>query len=82
MGSTMSEARGPFDADEEDVFEEDEDDGLGPGDADYDLSEAHGYNWEPARQHWPVQPWIMIAVSLLVVAALVVPTLLIALRDR
>lgn len=77
----MSEARGPYD-EEDGVLEEDDEDELGPGDADYDLSEAHGYSWEPARQHWPVQPWVMVAVSLLVVAALVLPTLLIVMRDR
>ena len=60
--------------------EEEEERDLGPGDADYDLSEEHGYTWEPKREHWPVPPWALIAISLLVVLALVLPSLLIVLR--
>lgn len=53
-----------------------EDEPFGPGDPDYDLSEAHGYGWEPPREHWPVPPWLLIAVSIVVIVALVLPALL------
>lgn len=46
---------------------------IGPDDPDYDLSEAHGYTWEPARENWPVPRWLLAVVSILVVLALVVP---------
>ncbi|HYM16335.1 MAG TPA: hypothetical protein VEZ14_12320 [Dehalococcoidia bacterium] len=49
---------------------------FGPGDPDYDLSEAHGYGWEPAREHWPVPPWLLLAVSIVVIVALLLPALL------
>ena len=52
---------------------EEEDEEIGPDDPDYDLSEAHGYMWEPKREHWPVPPWLLVAISLLVVVALVLP---------
>ncbi len=55
----------------------DDEDEFGPGSPDYDLSEEHGYSWEPAREHWPVPPGVLIAVSLLVVLALVLPGVLI-----
>ncbi len=54
---------------------------IGPDDPDYDLSEAHGYTWEPAREHWPVPPWLLMAISLLVVAGLVLPGLIFLLRN-
>jgi hypothetical protein len=60
----------------------DEEEEIGPGDPDYDLSEAHGYRWEPRREHWPVPPWLLVVVSLLVVAALVLPTVLLIARAR
>lgn len=56
---------------------DDDEDEFGPDSPDYDLSEAHGYAWEPAREHWPVHPLLLVAVSLLVVLALVLPSLLI-----
>jgi hypothetical protein len=59
--------------DDESVEEEDEDDSLGPGRADNDLSEEHGYTWEPARTE-VIPQWVMLSVSLLVVIALVAPT--------
>jgi hypothetical protein len=54
-----------------------DDDGeeIGPDDPDYDLSEAHGYMWEPRRES-AIPPWVVVVVSLLVVAALIVPTLI------
>jgi hypothetical protein len=64
-----------------DEEEEEEEDEFGPGSADYDLSEAHGYTWEPERREWPVPSWAMIAIALLVVVALVAPALIIVLRD-
>lgn len=33
------------------IDDEADDEELGPGDTDYDLSEAHGYLWEPAHGH-------------------------------
>jgi hypothetical protein len=62
--------------------DDDEEDDLGPGDADYDLSEEHGYSWEPRREHWPVPPLVIALVSILVVIALVAPGLFIVLRER
>jgi hypothetical protein len=53
--------------DDEPVEEEDADDGLGPGRADYDLS------GEPPRTE-VIPQWVMLSVSLLVVIALVAPT--------
>lgn len=62
-------------------WNDEEDDGeIAPDDPDYDLSEAHGYRWEPKREHWPVPPWLLIAVSILIVLALVVPGLLLLAR--
>ena len=57
-----------------------EDEEIEPGDPDYDLSEAHGYTWEPRREHWPVPPWLLLLISALVVIALVAPSLIILLR--
>ena len=57
-----------------------EEEEIGPDDPDYDLSEAHPYSWEPARKHWPVPPWLLMAISLLVVAALILPGLIFLLR--
>ena len=54
---------------------------IGPDDPDYDLSEAHGYSWEPERSVWPPPRWVIAAVSLLLVAALVAPTLVFILRS-
>ena len=60
--------------------EPEDDEEIGPDDPDYDLSEAHGYTWEPKREHWPVPPWLLVAVSLLIVAALLLPGLIFLLR--
>ena len=60
--------------------EEEEDDELGPGSADYDLSEEHGYRWEPKREHGPISPGLMFFVTVLVIIALVLPGLLIIWR--
>jgi hypothetical protein len=70
----MSERGDPDDAADEDEF--------GPGSPDYDLSEARGYGWEPPRpSRWPPPQWVMVAVSLLLVLALLVPGLLLLLRS-
>ncbi len=60
---------------------EEEDEEIGPGDPDYDLSEAHGYTWEPDRR-WSFPPWLVAAISLVLAAALVLPTLLFILNHR
>jgi hypothetical protein len=63
---------------------DDEDDAereLQPGDTDYELSEEYGWDWEPTkRPAWPVPPWAMVAVSILLVLALVVPSLVLIAR--
>ena len=53
----------------------DDDDEFGPGTPDYDLSEARGYADEPARGFWPPPPWVFVVVSILIVVALLLPTL-------
>jgi hypothetical protein len=63
-----------------DAPDDEEDDEFGPGSADYDLSEQHGYMWEPEREHGPISPGLMIVISALVIVALVLPGLLILLR--
>jgi hypothetical protein len=60
---------------------EDDDETPRPGDTDYDLTEEHGYTWEPRRREWPLPGWAMVVVSLLVVAALVLPGLIFLLRN-
>ena len=54
--------------------EENDDESFEPGDTDYDLSEAHGY-LEDARPIWRPQPWVIAAVTLVVIAALVLPAI-------
>ena len=62
---------GDSDSEEEDVND------LGPGSADYDLSEEHGYRWEQEREGASVIPQgVMLAVTLIVLVALVLPTIL------
>lgn len=59
----------------------DDDEEFGPGDPDYDLSEGHGYSsWEPTSRHWPIPPWLLMVVSLIVALALVLPSILFVLR--
>jgi len=59
----------------------DESDGdeIGPGDPDYDLSEAHGWGWEPERRFWPPPAWMIVVVSALLIVALVLPGILLIL---
>lgn len=61
---------------------DDEDDEIKADDPDYDLSEAHGYLWDPQRQNWPVPPWLLAGISIVVVVALVLPALLYVLSSR
>jgi hypothetical protein len=59
----------------DDGDEDQEEEEFGPDDPDYDLSEAHGYNWDPDRANWPVPPWLLATISVVVVASLVLPTI-------
>ena len=60
---------------------EDDDRDLGPDERDYDLSEEHGYTWEPRRRDWPVPLPVLAVISVLVIIALVVPALIIVLQN-
>jgi hypothetical protein len=62
--------------DEEDEEDEDE---FGPGSADYDLSEEHGYLWEPRRDQ-PLPAWVIVGVTCLALAALILPAILLIYR--
>jgi hypothetical protein len=62
-----------------DAREEPDEVEIGPGDPDYDLSEAHGYSWEPERGFWPSPAWLIAVVSVLLVVALVLPGILLIL---
>lgn len=61
---------------QEDIEERD----LGPDDRDYDLSEDHGYLWYEEHRFWPPPNWLIAVISILLVAALVLPSLLLVLR--
>ena len=60
--------------------EDEEDEQIGPGDPDYDLSEAHGYTWEPDRRSLP--PWLVATISLILAAALILPTIIFILNHN
>ena len=60
--------------------EDEEDDEVTPDDPDWDLSEAHGYMWEPERHDWPVSPGVLALVSIVIIVALVLPGILLILR--
>jgi len=62
--------------------EEDEQgvDEIGPDDPDYDLSDEHGYAWEPRESRAMAGRIVLVAVSILVVIALVLPALLLIAR--
>jgi hypothetical protein len=55
---------------------DEEPDEIAPGDPDYDLSEAHGWDWEPkpARNVF-LSPLVLMGISLLLVLALLLPAL-------
>jgi hypothetical protein len=60
--------------DDEDPDEEYE---IGPDDPDYDLSEGAGYSgWEGRRRRSLVPYWIIVAISLLFIFAMLLPALL------
>lgn len=59
---------------------EEEEDEFGPDSPDYDLSEEHGYNWDPRRSDWPAPPWLLAIISALVILGLVLPGILLLLR--
>ncbi len=63
----------------DDVEDEEE---FGPGSADYDLSEEHGYRWEPEGDGGggPIPQWAMVLVTLLVVSGLLLPAVLLIYR--
>ena len=63
--------------DDEDGAEED----LGPGDADYDLTEEHGYMWEPPSR-WRLRPWMLAVIAVLLIVSLILPTALYAWQYR
>ena len=64
----------------EDESEDDEIE-FKPGDPDYELSEAHGYLWEPPERGFPPR-WLIIGLTILVIAGLVVPTLILIWRSQ
>ena len=59
---------------------DDEEDEPQPGDPDYDLSEGHGYMWEPRHREWPPR-WLIVGMTVVVIVALVLPTLLLIARS-
>jgi len=55
---------------------DEEEDEIAPGDPDYDLSEAHGWDWEPKpARNFFLSPLVLVGISLLLVLALLLPTL-------
>jgi hypothetical protein len=62
-------------------YEEEDEDEFGPGSADYDLSEEHGYMWEPKREQI-VPRWVLVVVSIVVIIALVLPSILFVMTYR
>ena len=68
--------------DEWDDAGDEEDEEFGPGDPDYDLSEAHGYSVDAPRQRPIIAPRLMLVVSIVLVVALVAPALVILIERR
>ncbi len=64
--------------DPDESYDDDQDE-IRPGDPDYDLSEEHGYTWEPKRPGWPPR-WLIAAVTALVIAALILPAIILILN--
>ncbi len=52
-----------------------------PGDPDYELSEAHGYLWYESERPFPPR-WLIVALTVLVITGLLVPTLILILRAQ
>jgi hypothetical protein len=66
--------------DEPDDEEEDE---VGPGASDYDLSEEHGYEFSDSEDQDDtavIPQWAMVGVTIVVVVALVLPAMLLIWR--
>jgi hypothetical protein len=63
----------------EQIYEDDEDE-IRPGDPDYELSEAHGYLWEPAHRDWPPR-WLIVGLTIVVIVALILPAILLIARS-
>ena len=62
-----------FDFDEGDEGE----DYISPDDPDYDLSEEVGYSgWEPRQSFFRIPQWLILAISLLLMLALLLPAIL------
>lgn|SRR5512145_2977926 len=68
-----------WDEDAPEGYYDDEEDGSyipDESDPDYDLSEAHGYaGWEPGRGG-PFPGWVIAAVSIMLVIAILIPLFL------
>lgn len=60
--------------------DEDNDNGSyvpGPGDPDYDLSEAAGYrDWDAPERDTIIPRWLIVAISILLILAILMPVLL------
>jgi hypothetical protein len=66
-----SQTGGRPDEDEDEEYE------IGPEDPDYDLSEGAGYSgWEGRRRRRLLPFWLIVAISLLFIFAMIVPALL------
>jgi hypothetical protein len=62
---------GYYDEDSEEGYE------VGPDDPDYDLSEGAGYSGWEGRGRRPMVPyWVIVALSLLFIFAMLIPALL------
>ena len=59
-----------------DEDDEDEEDEIGLEDPDYDLSETAGYSQYDSRRRAGIPQWVVVAVSLGLVLALLLPVLL------
>ncbi len=63
----------------EGYYDDEDDDSYIPDetDPDYDLSEAHGYSdWEPRRAGGQFPGWVIAAVSILLIIAILIPIFL------
>ncbi len=69
---------GYYPADEGDREGEDDDSYVPePGDPDYDLSEAAGYaGWDEPRHRGPLPQWLIAAISILLILAILIPVLI------
>jgi hypothetical protein len=60
----------------DDDYDDDDDDPNEPGNRDYDLSEEHGYTWEPSRPGSPIPTGWLAVVSVVAIISLVLPTII------